>query len=30
MTRVLPEARRQGAPSFSDMQQLARQAKWLQ
>lgn len=30
MTRLLPEARRQGAPTFSDMQQLARQAKWLQ
>lgn len=30
MTRLLPEARRQGAPTFSDMQQLTRQAKWLQ
>lgn len=30
MTRLLPEARRQGAPSFNQMQKLARQAKWLQ
>ena len=29
VTRLLPEARRQGAPSFADMQKLARQAKWL-
>jgi DNA polymerase III subunit epsilon len=29
MARLLPEARRQGAPTFSDMQKLARQAKWL-
>jgi DNA polymerase-3 subunit epsilon len=29
MTRLLPDARRQGAPTFSDMQKLARQAKWL-
>lgn len=29
MTRLLPEARRQGAPGFADMQKLARQAKWL-
>jgi DNA polymerase-3 subunit epsilon len=29
MTRLLPEARRQGAPGFTDMQKLARQAKWL-
>lgn len=28
-TRLLPEARRQGAPTFTDMQQMARQAKWL-
>jgi DNA polymerase-3 subunit epsilon len=30
MTRLLPEARRQGAPTFGDMQKLARAAKWLQ
>ncbi|HQR20145.1 MAG TPA: 3'-5' exonuclease [Burkholderiaceae bacterium] len=30
MTRLLPEARRQGAPGFGDMQKLARAAKWLQ
>jgi len=30
MTRLLPEARRQGAPSFVDMQKLARASKWLQ
>jgi len=29
MTRLLPEARRQGARTFADMQQLVRQAKWL-
>jgi DNA polymerase-3 subunit epsilon len=29
MTRLLPEARRQGAPSFAAMQKLARQARWL-
>jgi DNA polymerase-3 subunit epsilon len=29
MTRLLPEARRQGAPRFDDMVRLARQAKWL-
>jgi len=29
MARLLPEARRQGAPTFGDMQKLARQAKWL-
>jgi DNA polymerase-3 subunit epsilon len=29
MTRLLPDARRQGAPTFSEMQKLARQAKWL-
>jgi DNA polymerase-3 subunit epsilon len=29
MARLLPEARRQGAPHFDDMVKLARQAKWL-
>jgi len=30
MARLLPEARRQGSPTFDDMQKLARQAKWIQ
>jgi DNA polymerase-3 subunit epsilon len=29
MSRLLPAARRQGAPGFADMARLARQAKWL-
>jgi DNA polymerase-3 subunit epsilon len=30
MTRLLPEARRQGARDYAAMQQLARQARWIQ
>jgi DNA polymerase-3 subunit epsilon len=30
MARLLPEARRQGAAAFRDMQKLSRQARWIQ